>query len=217
MQNISIINHTPKRARSFAKSIGVFLSAIFIVTNVSSTTLEQGESAEIRFLKEPVKVADFEFRDHANRKFDRKRLLGHWTIIYFGYLNCPDICPLTMSVLQNVWQAHPELQTQPEATQVVLVSVDPDRDSVDKLAAYVQYFNPDFIGVTGTDAMLERFTKNIGSVYAFEDDPRDDDNYIVQHTTDLFLLDPRGHVVARLPEPHYPQSIYQALQTATAK
>lgn len=216
MQNISAVNRIRKRAKSLAKYIAVVLSAIFIVTNVSSTTLEQGESIAIRFLKEPVKVTDFEFRDHANRKFDRKRLLGHWTIIYFGYLNCPDICPLTMSVLQRVWQAHPEIRTQSEAVQVVFVSVDPDRDSVNNLAAYVEYFNPHFIGVTGTDAMLEKFTKNIGSVYAFEDDPRDDDNYIVQHTTDLFLLDPGGYVVARLPEPHQAQSIYQALRTATA-
>ena len=85
--------------------------------------------------------------DHHGQVFDNDRLLGKWTLVFFGFTYCPDICPTTMGFLNELMG---QLEgTEAEDTEVVMVTVDPARDTVEQLASYVPYFNPDFTGVTG--------------------------------------------------------------------
>lgn len=95
-------------------------------------------------LDTPRNFGELALTDHNGRPFTRKNLEGRWTLVFFGFTYCPDICPTTMSFLNQLMG---QLQgTEAEDTQVVMVTVDPARDTVDQLAGYVPFSIPDFWG-----------------------------------------------------------------------
>ena len=106
-------------------------------------------------LETPRNFGELNLIDQRGEPFTRDRLVGRWSLVFFGFTYCPDICPTTMAFLDRFMD---ELEgTEVEDTQVVMVSVDPARDSVEQLAAYVPYFNPEFVGVTGEFLDIHRF------------------------------------------------------------
>ena len=139
-------------------------------------------------LETPRNIGEFELLDHHGKPFTPARLEGHWTLLFFGFTHCPDVCPTTMSFLNSFTK---ELEgTEVEDTQVVLVSVDPARDTVEQLATYVPYFNPDFLGVTGEFLDLHRFATALNT--PFRKVPGQDENYVVDHSANVVLINPRG-------------------------
>ena len=147
----------------------------------------------------PQPIGAFTLTDHHGRAFDRERLDGAWTFMFFGYTHCPDVCPTTLVTLRRVEQDLAEHASAPR--QHVLVSVDPARDSIDHLAAYVSLFGPRFVGVTGSDGELSKLARQVGAVY-FRGEPEDDGSYLVDHTASIMLIDPRGRLVALFGMPH---------------
>ncbi len=139
-------------------------------------------------LETPRNFGEIQLIDHHGKPFLRERFEGHWTFVFFGFTHCPDICPTTMAFL-NEFVAQLE-GTEAEDTQVVLVSVDPARDTVEQLAAYVPYFNPDFMGVTGEFLDLHRFATALNT--PFRKVPGQDENYVVDHSANVVLINPRG-------------------------
>jgi protein SCO1/2 len=142
--------------------------------------------------------------DHRHRPFTLERLKGRWTLLFFGYTHCPDVCPVTLSVLKNALALMAGAGTNtepPQVAQVVFVSVDPARDTLDHLAAYVGHFSPAFLGVTGDEQELKALARQLGVLYILGD-PDADGQYLVDHTAALFLVDPRGHLVALFQAPH---------------
>ena len=137
----------------------------------------------------PRALRDFSLLDHHGERFDRERLQGHWTLVFFGFTHCPDICPTTMAFLSRFMN---ELEGLPEAsdTQIVMVSVDPARDDVAVLSQYVPYFNPDFTGVTGDFLDIHRFATALNT--PFRKVPDQGENYQVDHSANLVLINPRG-------------------------
>lgn len=139
-------------------------------------------------LETPRNFGEIQLIDHHGKPFLRERFEGHWTFVFFGFTHCPDICPTTMAFLDE-FVAQLE-GTEAEDTQVVLVSVDPARDTVEQLAAYVPYFNPDFMGVTGEFLDLHRFATALNT--PFRKVPGQDENYVVDHSANVVLINPRG-------------------------
>ncbi len=138
-------------------------------------------------------------------------LKGKWHLLFFGYTHCPDICPVTMGVAA---QAKKLAETNNHIfPQVIFVSVDPDRDKVDMLTDYVQYFDKDFIGVTGDDALIKALTLQLSVVYMKMEPKEGSDNYLVDHSSALLLLNPEGKLVAFLNPPHDPETILKDFQT----
>ena len=136
----------------------------------------------------PRDVGDFLFVDHRGEPFTPERLEGRWTLMFFGFTHCPDICPTTMAFLDRfVGQLE---GTEAEDTEVVMISVDPARDSVEQLASYVPYFNEEFIGVTGDFLDLFRFATNLNT--PFRKAPGQGDDYVVDHSANVVLINPRG-------------------------
>lgn len=137
----------------------------------------------------PRALPDFSLLDHHGERFDRARLQGHWTLVFFGFTHCPDICPTTMAFLSRFMD---ELEGLPEHadTQVLMVSVDPARDDVAVLSQYVPYFNPDFTGVTGDFLDIHRFATALNT--PFRKVPGQGENYQVDHSANLVLINPRG-------------------------
>ncbi len=120
--------------------------------------------------------------------FNRARLKGKWSLVFFGFTYCPDICPTTMTFL-NEFMASLE-GTEAQDTQVVMVSVDPARDTVQQLAGYVPFFNPDFIGVTGEFLDIHRVATALNT--PFRKVMGEGDNYQVDHSANIVLINPRG-------------------------
>jgi len=126
-------------------------------------------------------------------------LSGHWTLVFFGFTQCPDICPTTLAVLA---QARRQLTDLPEAGQprVLLVSVDPERDTPERLAAYVRFFDPAFLGATGSLASIATTAAAFGVPYAKVTMP--DGGYTMDHGSGIFVVSPTGGIVAYLSAPH---------------
>lgn len=142
----------------------------------------------------------FELRDEANRPFTASALDGHWTLLFFGFTHCPDICPTTLATLK---QAHASLQDQPslaQRLQVVFVSVDAARDTPELLAAYVRHFNPSFRGITGPMEALHFLTRPLGADYARVSTGQSGE-YWFDHSAAVFLVAPDRRVVAAFEPP----------------
>ena len=139
-------------------------------------------------LKTPRSLPEFQLIDHHGAAFNRESLQGGWTLIFFGFTFCPDVCPTTMAFLNEFSQ---QIEgTEVEDTRIVMVSVDPARDTVEQLATYVPYFNPEFTGVTGEFLELHRFATALNT--PFRKVPGQGENYQVDHSANVVLINPRG-------------------------
>lgn len=134
-------------------------------------------------------VQPFELIDHNHEVFDNAALQQRWSFVFFGYTYCPDVCPTTLSVLNSIAQ---RLQDVDEDIRFVMVTVDPQRDTPERLAEFVTYFNGDFLGVTGSDEALEQLTSQLGILYSRVESETGSENYLVDHTAAVFLFDPDG-------------------------
>ena len=160
--------------------------------------------------QQSTKLADFSLIDHQGRTFDNRRLQGKWSLVFFGYTYCPDVCPTTMALLSQLEQ---ELQGSiaEDNTQYILASVDPERDTPEKLAEYVTHFNTDFIGVTGEVASMFEFARNLNSMFAKA--PIDDSgSYLVDHSMSIAIINPAGEHHGFLRGPHNVANMNQALR-----
>jgi protein SCO1/2 len=113
---------------------------------------------------------------------------GHWTVAFFGYTHCPDVCPTTLATFKQVWK-----QLDPAVAANVrfdFISVDPVRDTPEQLARYVGYFNPGFIAATGDDDALMALTQALGLVYSRAKSEGGD--YTVDHSASAVIIDPQG-------------------------
>jgi len=143
--------------------------------------------AVIAFEK-PRIIKPFDLINHANTPFTLESIKGQWTLMFFGFANCPDICPTALAQLSQVYKVLDD--DIRKNTQVVLVTVDPARDTPEVLAPYVTHFNPDFIGVTGEFLPVKRLADNLN--VAFNRVVMGDD-YTVDHSGNIVLINPYGH------------------------
>jgi protein SCO1/2 len=165
-------------------------------------------TASLMVLPEPRVLADFELFDQDGRPFGLERLRGQWSLLFFGFTYCPDICP---SALFDLQQVHEALSEAGRDHQVVFVSVDPERDSPERLAEYVRYFDPDFLGVTGPEAQLSALSLQIGVAYRIEPHEPGAQTYTVDHSASVLVTDPDGRLHGLFPAPHDPQSMTRDL------
>jgi protein SCO1/2 len=136
----------------------------------------------------PRDVGNFSLIDHAGAPFTADRLEGRWTLLFFGFTHCPDICPTTLSDLAELKQ---QLQgTEADETVVVMLSVDPARDTPERLSQYVPYFHPDFLGVTGAFESILSVTQRLNA--PFRKVIASDGSYQMEHSANVALMNPRG-------------------------
>jgi protein SCO1/2 len=127
---------------------------------------------------------------------DTKALRGKVLLIYFGYTHCPDVCPASMAAGAQALNAlTPEERAK---TQLIMISVDPDRDTPAILKDYAAFFHPSMIGVTGSLAQIEAIAKSFGAGY-IRQPPDAHGNYAVDHSANTYLVGPDGKLVATLP------------------
>ncbi len=135
--------------------------------------------------------------DHNGDAFGREQLVGRWSWLFFGFTHCPDVCPTTLQLLK---QARGTIGDDSALPEVVLISVDPERDTPATLARYVGHFDPEFVGVTGSSEAIDRLTEALYVSYAKV--PDDNGGYTVDHSAAVFFVNPRAEVVAVTTPPH---------------
>ncbi len=146
-------------------------------------------------LAEPNPVAPFELVDHQGRALDHGALAGRWNLVFAGFTHCPDICPTTLAMLAEL-----DNRLGDAGPRIVFVSVDPERDTPERLAAYLRHFDPHLVGATGTPAAIEAFTRELG--LAQVKIPGVGAEYTVDHSAALVLLDPQVRVAGYFQPPH---------------
>ena len=146
----------------------------------------------------------FELTAQDGSRFDASRLRGRWTLLFFGFTSCPDACPTTLLELAAVRRALADLPPA-AAPQVVMISVDPERDTPARLAAFLAHFDPAFVGATGSTAAIAALAAGVG--VAVQAGAATDGGYTVEHGATVFLVDPRVATVALFPLPHVARAI----------
>jgi protein SCO1/2 len=169
---------------------------------------------------EPINVTDVPFLNEEGQTVSKKNNVGKWSFLFFGYTYCPDICPTTLSVMQQMWiKLDPKMQSQ---TQVVLVSVDVARDTPEQLKTYMDYFDPDFTAFTGKPASLRSFAAQLNAVYAKVERKNANGEidselgYLMDHSANITILDPNGNYFGFIRPPFNPKKmlkIVTAVQT----
>lgn len=144
-------------------------------------------------------LPDFALLDQDGAAVGRSVFEGQWDVVFFGFTNCPDICPATMTVLG---QARRELESrgQDPLPRIVLVSVDPERDTPEAMARYVAYFGDDNLGLTGELVEVRKLTDALGVF--FQKAGADGEAYGVDHSTVVLVIDPEGRLKALFSAPH---------------
>jgi protein SCO1 len=160
---------------------------------------------------EPVALAPFRLIDHRGNNSDTTNLKGRWTFMFFGYTSCPDVCPATLTQLSLVRAAIVAQFGEERAPNILLVSVDPERDTPDRLAQYLAGFGPHFVGATGDVAMIASLQEQLGSGKQRAVEGREEATIRqgeehahhrppalrVDHAADVYLIDPEARLHAR--------------------
>ena len=131
---------------------------------------------------------DFTLNSSLGRPVSLADYRGQHTLLYFGYTMCPDVCPTTLADLRAMMVA---LGDKAQDVQVLFVSVDPERDTPERLAAYLKYFDPSFVGLTGAPADIEPIASKFGIFFA-KHEADSAANYLVDHTSVVIVVDPEG-------------------------
>jgi protein SCO1/2 len=207
-------------SRTQSITLAVVVAIVAVASGILSARwlLQSGRDAQpavstATLLSPPRPLPPLALVDQDNRPFGADQLRGGWTFVFFGFTSCPDVCPTTMNALA---QTRKLLADLPERLhpQVVMISVDPERDTPERLAAYVRAFDPAFVGATATKPAIDQLAQRMGVLVATR--PLDGDNYTVDHTSSVFLVGPDGALRALFSAPHTPKLIAEDYRRITA-
>ena len=180
--------------------VGMFVRQFFNPTSLDPQWL-RSKSAII--YEQPRKLEAINLLDQQGREFDGANFAGHWNLVFFGYTYCPDICPATMAILKQVIDRLRDRGV--DSVQVYLLSVDPARDTPERLASYVEFFDDEFNGLTGEFLNVHRFATHLNA--AFRKAPGENGNYLVDHSAHIAIIGPEGYSRGALKAPHNPDNI----------
>ncbi len=201
-----------KKSTITAIALAALVAGFFAATILKNTGSKAPVTIQGAVLDAPRQIAVPGLTRDDGRPFTNSDLKGRWTLMFFGYTACPDICPITMNVL-----AEAKRQAGGEFPQVVLVSVDPERDAIEMLGEYVRYFDPDFVGVTGEDRMIQALALQMSVVYMkMPGESGNEGDYLIDHSSAVLLINPEGQLAAFLKSPHTPGSINDSVAAVKA-
>lgn len=190
------------------------LFGLWAYHNVSAETKSEPVLVSATLFEQPRALNDFMLTDANKKNFTMAQLKGHWNMIFFGFTHCPDLCPTTLSTLN---QAYNKLQDQGQTPmpQVVFISVDPERDDPTQIKKYLSSFNPHFLGATGSEKQLKQLSQELSVIYAKILQP-DNKNYTIDHSGTILLINPQGQFAGVFTLPHDANKIAQDLKTILA-
>lgn len=176
------------------------LGGVWAAGNLLSPSSLDSENLSATYLAEGREVTNFELVSHTGQPFTSSSLNGQWTLMFFGFTNCPDVCPMTLFELVGVRERLEEKGLY-NNVQTVFVTVDPARDTPERLANYVPDFDERFIGVTGSLEQIDRLARDVGIAHRRHDESGEED-YMVDHGSAVLLVNPQGRLQAIFTAPH---------------
>jgi len=190
---------------------GLFVSQYVHRTHQIDTSQFHGA-----WLDKPRELSAFHLMQTDETVFDNQSLLGHWTMVFFGFTTCPSVCPTTMVELSKMFRLLEKNSVMP-MPRVILVSLDPETDSLGKLKEYVTAFNPNFLGARGVDdAAVKTMAQEIGIAYTKVYSSENEQKYTIDHTGTIMLFNPEGNLTAFFTMPHQAKELAKDYQLAVA-
>ena len=168
------------------KKLKIFLLAMFsIVLAIVCVSFFNSKNNETLYLSKNINK--FKLITHYNEKFDDKFFSNYPSLIFFGFLNCPDVCPFTLTKISEIIH---KLKDKSQFMRFYFVTVDPERDKIEDLKEYLNAFHPKIIGVTGSNIGIENFLEYM---YVYKKEiPLDSNNYTIDHSSQIFLFKKNG-------------------------
>ena len=148
-------------------------------------------------------LPEFELVDHNRAPLTRASFEEQWSLVFFGFTHCPDICPIGLQAMADMVKAIEDPDVS-ESIEIYFVSVDPERDKPEILADYVRYFNPDFNGATAPLEQLTPLTRSLGIAHEIRNRTEGSDHYDVDHSAAIVLINPSAEYAGLFGGPHDP-------------
>lgn len=194
----------------------VLFSLILIVSSLYVIkTLDPGEKPKptSEFTNIPANTivvnTDFKLISDNGKEFNYSNLEGKFTVIHLGFTYCPDICPIILQKLSKLANSFNEAQL--DKVQFLFISVDPQRDNLETLRKFVSQFSNKITGITGDKIEIDRLVSSLKGYYAKVDNKEDPDNYYVDHSSFIYLLDPQANLVSQFSSDASIEEIYKRL------
>lgn len=193
MDNVDQTKSKKKRGLFPVLIVGGFLLGLAIGWLIIQTASDSDPSEQNAFygnvIESPNLAADFTLTAHSGEQVDLSDFRGKVTLLYFGYTYCPDVCPATLAQLAIATGALTD--EEKDQVQVIMITVDPERDTPDILADYMGHFDPSYLGLAGSEEEIETVTEAYG-VYSEKQASDSETDYLVNHTASVFVVDKDG-------------------------
>lgn len=179
------------RPRNF---LVAFVLGIAIAAGIWVSVSLRGPAARpnaATILPAPIELPQFSLLDQHGQSIGKEVFAGEWDLVFFGFTNCPDICPLTLQLLSQVKVRLAEAKHEP-LPRIVFVSVDPQRDTPAAIDSYISFFGKDHLGITGELDELRKLTSALGIFF----EKNDGDDYVVDHSVVVLVIDPQSRMSA---------------------
>jgi len=182
-----------KRRNLFKILLGMLVIILLLWGIILYVYLDQNTKSDYYGMVYEREAPEFTLTDQDGSKVSLSDFKDKLVLIFFGYTHCPDICPMTMSVMNNVVD---QLGDQAEQVQVIFVTIDPERDTQEKLKSYVPYYNENFIGLTGTPEEIDKVADDYNIFYSKEE-VESASGYLMGHNSSVLLITPDGEIFLR--------------------
>lgn len=203
------------RGKVFGVVVLVLLALLFGYLFYKRSHEAPTTTFENTVLNPPVDLPQFNLTDCNGNAFTRDSLQNQWTLLFFGYTNCMHLCPTTMSTLNQMYQILVTQQQSP-MPQVVMISIDPEHDSLTKLKQFVTSFNPHFQGATGQRDEIDVLTKALNIEYAKQNSSENPNGYTIDHSGAVALVDPSGRLIMIFSPPIDPKVMAHDINLITS-
>lgn len=158
----------------------------------------------MRLLDTPRAIADFSLETAQGDRLDNASLHGHYSLVFLGFTHCPDVCPMTLAELAKAEKLWADL-AEAQRPRILFISVDPERDTPENIAKYAGYFSPTILTGTSDVASLSKLAASMSMVFAKT--PLDGDDYTIDHTSWVAVLNPQAQLVGFIRPPLEPEPI----------
>jgi len=195
------------------KLLAVVVSSFMTGAAAAYVAIGQPATVTVKTTGKALVGGPFTMIDHTGKTVTEKDFAGQFLLVFFGFTQCPDVCPAT---LQVATEALGKLGLQAGKIRPLFVSVDPDRDTPDVLKSYLENFDPRLTGLTGTREQVRAMAKTYRIYYAKVTDPETDGGYTVDHSAFMYLMSPGGRYITHYPFGIQGDALAQRLRRALA-
>ena len=196
-------------------AFAALIAGIFVAQHVPEKKSARLLEFKGTLLDHPRPVKPFRLTGTNRKPFTNQSIKGHWTMIFYGFTNCGTICPTTMAQLGKMYRIL-EKNKVDSLPEVVMVSIDPEHDTLSRLTNYVKAFDPHFSGARGNTKAVHKMARGMGIVYmkVLADRGKPTENYTIQHSGAVMLFNPEGELAAFFTPPNTAEEVahdYQSL------